>query len=140
MIREATVMDIPQIYELGELLQDNFRKVYSINEMLEDGLSKVIVYEKDDKIIGFLSATVLYETCDILSIVVDPEYRRKGIASNLITYIIGDLGEQLKLVTLEVATKNKDAMSLYEKFGFEIVHTRDHYYNGDDAFLMARKC
>ena len=102
-------------------------------------ISKVIVYEKDDKVVGFIIATALYETCDILSIVVDPEYRRQGIGTNLIGYLISDLGEVLKLVTLEVATKNKEALALYDKFGFEVVHTREHYYNGDDAYLMARK-
>ena len=139
MIREANVYDIPRINELGKLLNDNFERLFKINEMLQDGISKVIVYEKDDKILGFITATSLYETCDILSIVVDPLYRRQGIATNLIGYLISDLGEELKLVTLEVATKNKDALSLYDKFGFEVVHTREHYYNGDDAYLMARK-
>lgn len=139
MIRDAQVYDIPRINELGKLLNDNFERLFKINEMLQDGISKVIVYEKDDKILGFITATSLYETCDILSIVVDPLYRRQGIATNLIGYLISDLGEELKLVTLEVATKNKDALSLYDKFGFEVVHTREHYYNGDDAYLMARK-
>ena len=50
MIRPANIYDIPRINELGELLHDNFSSVYSINEMLEDGISKVIVYEKDDRI------------------------------------------------------------------------------------------
>lgn len=139
MIREANVYDILRINELGALLHPNFSRLFSINEMLEDGLSKVIVYLEDDKIVGFISATVLYETCDILSIVVDPAYRRKKIATNLIGYLIGDLGAHVALVTLEVATKNKEAISLYEKFGFEIVHKREHYYAGDDAYLMARK-
>lgn len=139
MIREANVYDIPRINELGELLHDNFSNLYNLNEMLEDGISKVIVYENDDKIIGFITATYLYDTCDILSIVVDPEYRRQMVASNLLTYLIGDLKETLKLMTLEVATKNKEAISLYKKFGFEKVHTRDKYYNNDDAYLMARK-
>lgn len=139
MIRDAQVYDIPRINELGKLLNDNFERLFKINEMLQDGISKVIVYEKDDKILGFITATSLYETCDILSIVVDPLYRRQEIATNLIGYLISDLGEELKLVTLEVATKNKEALSLYDKFGFEVVHTREHYYNGDDAYLMARK-
>lgn len=139
MIRAANVYDIPRINELGELLHDNFSNVYKINEMLEDGISKVIVYEKDDKIVGFITATYLYDTCDILSIVVDPDYRRKNIASNLISYLIGDLNESLVLMTLEVATHNKAAIKLYEKFGFEIVHKRDKYYKDDDAYLMARK-
>ncbi len=139
MLRDANIYDIPRINELGLLLNKNFERLFNIREMLEDGMSKVIVYEKDDKIVGFITATVLYETCDILSIVVDPDYRKQGIGANLMGYLISDLGEELKLVTLEVATKNKEALSLYDKFGFEVVHTREHYYDGDDAYLMARK-
>lgn len=139
MIRPANIYDIPRINKLGELLHDNFSNVYKINEMLNDGISKVIVYEKDEKIIGFITATYLYDTCDILSLVVDPEYRRQNIASNLLTYLIGDLKETLILMTLEVATHNKPAIKLYEKFGFEVIHTRDKYYKNDDAYLMARK-
>ena len=139
MIREATVMDIPRINELGELLHENFSNLFKINEMLNDGYSKVIVYEKEEKIVGFISATVFYDTCDILSLVVDPNYRNKMVASNLITYLISEGGENLKLVTLEVAAHNIPAINLYEKFGFEIVHTREKYYKDDDAYLMARK-
>lgn len=139
MIREASVFDIPRINELGELLHHNFSNVYKINEMLEDGISKVIVYEKDDKIVGFIIATDLKETCDILSVVVDSAYRKQMIASNLIAYLISDLSENLKLITLEVATKNIAAVKLYEKFGFEIISIRKQYYKDDDAYLMARK-
>lgn len=139
MIREASVLDIPRINELGSLLEENFSRVYSINEMLNDGISKVFVYEKDDIIVGFLTATYLYETCDILSLVVDPNYRGKKIASNLLDYLISDSDENLKLITLEVATKNIPAINLYEKFGFEKIYTRKNYYKNDDAYLMSRK-
>ena len=61
------------------------------------------------------------------------------IAYNLIAYLISDLSENLKLITLEVATKNKAAINLYDKFGFLVVNTRKHYYDNDDAYLMARK-
>ena len=140
MIRKASVWDIPRINELGSLLNDNFSSVNHLNDMLEDGLSVILVYEKDDKIIGFISATDLGETCDILSLVVDPEYRNKMVASNLIDYLISELSENLKLITLEVASKNIPAINLYEKFGFEVVNVRKNYYfDGDDAYLMARK-
>lgn len=139
MIREASVLDIPRINELGSLLEENFSRVYSINEMLNDGISKVFVYEKNDIIVGFLTATYLYETCDILSLVVDPKYRGRKIASNLLDYLISDSDENLKLITLEVATKNIPAINLYEKFGFEKIHTRKNYYKDDDAYLMSRK-
>ncbi len=140
MIREANIYDIPRMNELGGLLEENFSKVYSISEMLEDNISKVFVYEKDDQVVGFILATDLQETCDILSVVVDPNYRRMKVASNLIDYLISDLDENLKLITLEVSTKNTPALKLYDQFGFEVVNIRKKYYqNGDDAYLMARE-
>lgn len=139
MIRKATVFDIPRINELGNILNSNWSKVNNLNEMLNDSVTKVIVYEQNDNIVGFISATAFYDTCDILSIVVDPNFRNKKIASNLIAYLISDLGENLKLITLEVASKNIPAINLYEKFGFEIINVRKSYYKDDDAYLMARK-
>lgn len=140
MIRKASVWDIPRINELGSLLNDNFSSVNHLNDMLEDDLSKVYVYENDDQVIGFISATDLKETCDILSLVVDPEFRNQLVASNLIDYLISELDENLKIITLEVASKNIPAIHLYEKFGFEIVNVRKKYYaDGDDAYLMARE-
>ena len=140
MVRYANVYDIPRINELGSLLNDNFTSVNHLNDMLEDGFSKVLVYENDEKIIGFITATDLGETCDILSLVVDPEYRNRLVASNLIDYLISELDEELKLITLEVDSNNIPAIRLYEKFGFEVVNVRKNYYpNGDDAYLMARK-
>ena len=140
MIREPNVLDIPRINELGCLLEENFSKVYSINEMLEDKYSKIYVYEIDDVIVGFIIATDLTETCDILSLIVDPEYRNRKIATNLIDYLISELDENLKLITLEVRANNTAAIHLYDKFGFEVVNVRKKYYsNGDDAYLMARE-
>ncbi len=139
MIREANVYDIPRIGELGSLLNSNFSQVNDLNDMLNDNISLVYVYEKDDQVVGFITATHLYDTCDILSLVVDPNYRGKHIATNLLNYVISECGESLKLVTLEVASKNEAAISLYEKFGFQIVNVRKNYYHDDDAYLMARK-
>ena len=139
MIREVEVLDIPRIYELGELVDSNFRNVYNLNEVLNDDITKVYAYIKDDLIVGFIMATDLGETCDILCLVVDPLYRRQLIGSNLINYLIGDLSPELKLITLEVRSKNKAAINLYEKFGFVVVHVRKNYYKDDDALLMARK-
>lgn len=139
MIRYADIYDIPRINELGSLLNENFSQVNSISEMLNDGYSKVLVYIKDDQVVGFITATDLKETCDILHLVVAEEYRHHLIATNLINYLIGELDENCTLITLEVASKNIAAINLYEKFGFEIVNVRKNYYpDGDDAYLMAR--
>lgn len=139
MIRLAKNCDIPSINKLGELLHHNFSKVFNIQSMLEDNISKVLVYEDNGCVVAFLLATCLYETVDILSVVVDPNYRRRKIASNLFDYLISELAEEVETITLEVAVNNESAIELYKKFGFEIVNVRKKYYNDVDAYLMGRR-
>ena len=139
MIRLAESYDIPLINQLGELLHHNFSKVFNIQNMLEDDISKVIVYEENGSVVAFMLATCLYETVDILSVVVEPKYRRKKIASLLFDYLISELNEDVETITLEVAVDNEAAIELYKKFGFEIINIRKKYYNGIDAYLMGRR-
>jgi len=139
MIRYAESKDINEIYNLGNILNDNFSRLFNIGEILKEDISKIIVYEDDNKILGFLLATCLYETVDILSIVVSKDNRRKRIGSNLIDYLISELDENVETITLEVAVNNKAAIGLYEKFGFEVINIRKKYYNGIDAYLMGRR-
>lgn len=139
MIRLAESHDIPAINKLGELLHHNFSKVFNVQNMLDDNISKVFVYEDNGCVVAFLLATCLYETVDILSIVVEPNYRRKKIASNLFDYLISGLSETVETITLEVAVNNEAAIELYKKFGFEIINIRKKYYNDVDAYLMGRR-
>ena len=40
---------------------------------------------------------------------------------------------------LEVKVDNINAIKLYEKFDFKVIHIRRGYYNGVDALIMERK-
>lgn len=139
MIRYALVKDIKEINELGELLHNNFSRLFNIKDILKDKFSKILVYENDNKVLGFIIATCLYETVDILSLVVDPSYRRQKIATSLIDFLFSEVKDTVEVVTLEVAVNNEKAIKLYEKFGFEVVNTRKNYYNGIDGYLMGRR-
>ena len=139
MIRDAQLSDVVKINKLGELLHHNFSNLFKIRNMINDNISKIFVYEYKNEILGVIIATCLYETVDILSIVVDPSARRKKIATNLIDYLISDLDDSVETITLEVAVNNDSAISLYKKFGFEIINVRKKYYNGIDAYLMGRR-
>ncbi len=138
MVREAVISDIKEINRLGKLLNDNFEKLFVIEDILKEDFSKIFVYEKDHKVVGFLHITVLYEVIDIVNICVDPDYRRQKIASVLFDYMFSEFNEN-KCFSLEVKTTNKAAINLYKKFGFEIIHVRNNYYKDQDAYLMGRK-
>lgn len=140
MIRLANKQDIEVIYELGSILHENFRVVNNLEKMIDEVYFKIFVALEEEKIVGFLSITELYETVDIIDLFVLEKYRRNHIASGLINYMIGSIQNTVSLITLEVSIENHSAIALYEKFGFEIICKRLFYYNSTDAYLMGRKC
>jgi len=137
MIRKGAREDFEQIYQLGETLHSNFRSVYQLDNMLEKDYFFIYVYEEANQILGFITFTNLEGMVDILDIVVDNQHRRKKIATNLLDVMITNLKKEDKIY-LEVATSNTAAISLYEKFGFQKIHTRKKYYGKEDAYVMER--
>lgn len=140
MIRKLKIEDIEQVQELGNLLTPNFSKTNNLKEMENNPYTKVLVYEEEKTIKGFLMYTELEETTDIVDIIVKEEERQKGIASCLMDTMLSDIKESVKLLTLEVRKSNTPAIALYKKFGFEVVNIREKYYrDGEDAYLMGRR-
>lgn len=138
MIRLAVYEDIKRINELGILIDNDFEKLFNIEEIMKDKNSKLYVYF-DKEVLGFLHISKLYETVDIINIVVDEKMRGKGIASNLLDYMISDMDSTIKKFILEVNANNKAAFNLYKKFGFKVINTRYKYYRNEDAYLMLRE-
>ena len=138
MIRHFLESDFEAIYHLGNEISKNFSKTNNLQEIFKDKFTKILVYEKDNEVVGFLMYIELVDTVDILDIIVDKEYRKQSIASCLMDYMISELKDSVKLITLEVRKSNMPAIKLYEKFGFGIVNIRKNYYDTEDAYLMGR--
>ena len=98
---------------------------------------RMFCYKKNNKIIGFISYSIIYERAELNYIVVDEEYRRKGIAQKLLDFVLADLkNNMVENFSLEVNVNNKDAIKFYLKNGFEIKTVRSNYYKDSDAYLM----
>ena len=138
MIREAILSDKEVINKLGLTLNPKYNILFKLEEILKEPYSKIYVYVKDGTIVGFLHATVLYETIDIINIVVDKNYRRQRVASNLFDYLLTEAPATVTILTLEVNENNVSAIKFYESFGFSIINRRKGYYMNADAFLMGR--
>jgi ribosomal-protein-alanine N-acetyltransferase len=88
---------------------------------------------------GFIVYRIVLDEAEIITIGVNPETRRDGIASAMIRIIENNLKNQgVKKIFLEVALTNIPAQKLYEKCGFKTVGLRPKYYDGIDAILMAK--
>ena len=71
---------------------------------------------------------------ELLTIAVDPTYRRQGIATKLM--LRGHEAAKsagVEEVFLEVSQENPHAKSLYEQFGYEVRAIRENYYSVPDA-------
>ena len=116
---------------------DNFIYKLSEKEFSTDPFLKILTFEDDNLIKGFLLYSEIYDRIEINQIEVLTKYQQNHIASSLMEYLINIAREkQLSNITLEVKESNYKAINLYHKYNFVEVAKRKGYYNGVDAILM----
>jgi ribosomal-protein-alanine acetyltransferase len=100
-----------------------------------------LVAEIGGRVAGFVVwRKVNDEESEILSLVVDPAFRRRGLGARLMLEV---LGGRRAVWFLEVRESNAPARNLYSRLGFEEVGRRPNYYQdtGETAVVMRRqKC
>ncbi len=88
---------------------------------------------------GFIVYRIAADEAEIITIGVNPDFRRQGIAAAMVGIIEKTLKNQcVKKIFLEVASNNIAAQKLYENSGFVRVGLRPRYYDGVDAILMSK--
>ena len=139
MIRKALVSDINDIYSLGIKLDPLFNEKNNIEEYLNNNIYDIYVYEFDNKIIGFIMLTELYETMELLYIIIDDSYQHCGYGRKLVEYAINNCNQAVNRVILEVRSNNNQAISFYNKNNFKEISIRKNYYDNEiDAIIMER--
>ena len=95
------------------------------------------LYLLANKPVGLISFSTIYDRVELDYIWVHKEYRKKGIASKMLNYMLNNT--DVNSISLEVAIDNTSAINLYKKYGFKVATIRKKYYNGKDAYLMIRE-
>ena len=92
-------------------------------------------------LLGFILVSIVADEAEVLTLAVDPQYRRRGFAGALLEQaIVSAKASGAASLFLEVSTDNTAAIGLYTTFGFEDVARRKGYYKsegGADALVMA---
>ena len=83
----------------------------------------------NNEIVGYICLFHLFEEGELLNIAVCPNYRKRGIAQQLINKMF-ELFKQKDItrITLEVRESNNNAKNLYLKNGFKPIGIRKNYY------------
>ena len=93
---------------------------------------------------GMIVCSICGEDAEILTLCVSPEYRKQGIATQMIEEMTQYLKKfQVASFFLEVNVNNIPALKLYEKCGFVQVGKRKDYYKTSqgrqDALILKKK-
>ncbi len=104
-----------------------------------EGESRVYFVALDgENVVGYAGAWNTGTDYSIISVAVDPKYRKNGIAIRLLNRLVQDAKKkEIYSVSLEVSEKNIPAINLYKKVGFITTNVRKSYYkNNTSAYIM----
>lgn len=128
-IRLARKEDIPVLDELFfEFSNWQLERRDTLHEAIEDPNGELLVVESDGRVIAFIHQVFFNDplhaglNSDITSLFVKGDYRRKGIASQLLQKAL-ETAKRRKVIEVHVTTRenNEEAFKFYEKHGFKKV-------------------
>lgn len=134
--------DIRVVSEIENKCFDDPWPIEEFKSLLALKPSLATVYENSDNlensVIGYGVAMLFDSYLHIANLAVKDNYRRKGIGSAIVLYMLDYARiENKKLAILEVREQNLAAISLYKKFGFKESGNKKLYYpDGKDALVM----
>lgn len=144
MALQIVPMDSSHVKDLAGLEKKCFSSPWSADslmEELENSFAHFLVAIFEDETAGYIGIQEIAGECNITSIAVLPEFRRKGIAQALLTAAEAGARERnCGFITLEVRLSNNTAIALYRKNGFIVAGERKDFYSNpvENALLMTK--
>lgn len=140
-IRQMEKSDVDEVVRLEALSygEHHWSKESFYNELSNNLAHYYCAVDEENTLLGYAGCWHIFDEAHITTLSVHPDYRKKGVAQNLIFSIVDDCYKnKIKYITLEVRESNIAAISLYEKNGFKSIGTRKNYYqdNNENALIM----
>jgi ribosomal-protein-alanine N-acetyltransferase len=141
-IREMREEDIGQIMDIeNESFSTPWTEAAFLAEIYKlYSLSRVLMI--GDRLVGYLCMNLILDEGHILNLAVNPDFRRRGLATRLIHEALTELKKKgCRFIYLEVRGSNTAAKQFYLQFGFRDAGLRKKYYTSpvEDAVLMMRQ-
>ena len=131
-------MNETNVEGIAELERENFSDGWSLNSLKEEINNPDAYYlaVRDDEknlVVAAAGMIISIDTADIMNVSVKEEYRRKGLALNLLEALFEEGKKRgVKDFTLEVRENNHAARNLYEKKGFVFEGIRPKFYSNPE--------
>lgn len=137
LVRPMTQGDIEQCLLIEETTYSTpWTEMIFQDELVAPGRA-YLVAESDLAVVGYGGVMMVLPEAHITSLTVDPAQRGRAIGTRLMLALADAAREAgATSLTLEVRASNKNAQSLYTKFGMAPVGIRKRYYRDEDALIM----
>ena len=139
---EMKAEHVPQVAQLEKLCFADPWSEMSIASELQNLWAYWLVAVQDDMVVGYIGSQSTIDETDVMNVAVHPDWRRQGIAEQLIENLIEELKERgSHALMLEVRASNAPAIALYGKMGFRQVGLRKNYYRNpkEDALILRKE-
>jgi ribosomal-protein-alanine N-acetyltransferase len=141
VIRPATPADLEPVVRLEEVcLGDDAWSENLVREGLA-GLPTIdyLVAELDGRVVGHAVTSTVADIAELQRIAVDPAYRRRGVAQELLAAVVqaARSGTADRLL-LEVREDNAGALAFYAAAGFVEIDRRPRYYRDGATAAVLR--
>jgi [ribosomal protein S18]-alanine N-acetyltransferase len=139
-VRRLAYVDLPQVIAIE---RRSFPAPWSLAMFvleLSKPTSVCLGAVHQGELIGYLICSRYHTVWHVMNVAVDVPCRRLGVATTLIERLLAETSEESDRYTLEVRVSNKEAIRMYEHFGFRGAGVRRRYYhdNNEDALIMWR--
>lgn len=117
--------------------EESFRRLLAV----EPAIFLVAVFPPDSAVAGYAIAFAVGEDGELLNVAVEPEFRGKGLAGQMVDALLIELSARgVRTAFLEVRESNHAARALYGSRGFTEIGRRKAYYRRpvEDALVMRR--
>lgn len=133
--------DLPRVVHLEKLIfPDPWPESAFMEQITESGWG-ALTAEANDLVVGYACYYIVADEAHLTNIAVDPDYRRKSVASKLLERILQVAQDnRCEHLLLEVRVGNIEAREFYKRHGFTMLHRRPKYYRHpvEDALVMVR--
>jgi len=139
----VSIKDLDEIFRLesNTFKKDAFFQNSILNLIINNTFFfKLINDDNSNEIVGFIIIIQDREDrVNLINLIISKQYQNKGYGSHLLKYTLNKIKEMnnIEVIVLNVNSKNKVAIGLYQKFGFRIVQKIENYYRQKkSAYLM----
>ncbi len=141
-LTEMKACHVSAIAELEKLCFSDPWPEAAITPELTNPLSYWLVAMDGENMAGYIGSQSVCGEADMMNVAVATEYRRQGIAQQLIEGLMAALkAKEVHSLALEVRASNAPAIALYGKLGFQQVGRRPNYYRNpkEDALILRKE-